>query len=82
MFGCKKTCFVQIKVRENRSGNQEWTIQRNWKHWVQEWTIQRNWKHWVHKTQDENKQKHNTENKRDEQHGPHQEPGGGGELIY
>ena len=23
-----------INVRENRRGNQEWTIQRNWKHWV------------------------------------------------
>jgi hypothetical protein len=22
----------QIKVRENRMGNQEWTIQRHWKH--------------------------------------------------
>ena len=41
----------QIKVRENRSGNQEWTIQRNWKHWVQT-------------TQDEEipNKKHNTEN--------------------
>ena len=29
-------------VRVNRRGNQEWTIQRNWRHWV-------------HKTQDENK---------------------------
>ena len=29
----------QINVRENRSGNQEWTIQRHWQHWV-------------HKTQD------------------------------
>ena len=39
----------QINVRENRRGNQEWTIQRNWKHWG-------------HKTQDEDKQnkKHNT----------------------
>ena len=40
---------VHINVRENRSGNQEWTIQRNWQHWE-------------HKTQDEGKQKHNTEN--------------------
>jgi hypothetical protein len=42
----------QINVRENRRGNQEWTIQRNWKHWG-------------HKTQDEDKQckKHNTENR-------------------
>ena len=33
----------QINVRENRRGNQEWTIQRHWQHWV-------------HKTQDEDKQ--------------------------
>ena len=33
----------QINVRENRRGNQEWTIQRTWQHWV-------------HKTQDEDKQ--------------------------
>ena len=33
----------QIKVRENRRSNQEWTTQRNWQHWV-------------HKTQDEDKQ--------------------------
>jgi len=32
-----------INVRENRSGNQEWTIQINWQHWV-------------HKKQDEDKQ--------------------------
>ena len=40
-----------INVRENQRGNKEWTIQRNWQHWV-------------HKTQDEDKQnkKHNTEN--------------------
>jgi hypothetical protein len=39
----------QINVRENRRGKQEWTIQRNWQHWV-------------HKTQDEVKQNktHNT----------------------
>ena len=24
----------QINVRENRRGNQEWTNQRNWQHWV------------------------------------------------
>jgi len=38
-----------IYVRENRKGNQEWTIQRNWLYWV-------------HKTQDEDKQikKYNT----------------------
>ena len=32
----------QINVRENQRSNQEWTIQRNWQHWV-------------HKTQDEGK---------------------------
>ena len=39
----------QTNVRENRRGKQEWTIQRNWQHWV-------------HKTQDEVKQNktHNT----------------------
>ena len=25
----------QINVRENRRGNQQWTILRNWQHWVQ-----------------------------------------------
>ena len=29
----------QINVRENRRGNQKWTIQRHWQHWA-------------HKTQD------------------------------
>jgi len=24
----------KINVRENRRGNQQWTIQRNWQHWV------------------------------------------------
>jgi hypothetical protein len=24
----------QINVRENQSGNQEWTIQRHWQHWM------------------------------------------------
>ena len=40
----------------------------------QEWTILRNWQHWVHMTQGEDKQNknHNTENYKDEQHGPHQ----------
>ena len=33
----------QINVSENQRGNQEWTIQRDWQHWV-------------HKTQDEEKQ--------------------------
>ena len=35
--------------RENRRGNQEWTIQRNWQDWV-------------HKTQDEDKQNKNQHN--------------------
>ena len=34
----------EINVRENRRGNQEWTIQRNWQHLV-------------HKTQEEKKKK-------------------------
>ena len=57
---------MEIKVRENRRNiyNQEWTIQRNWQHWVQ-------------KIRDEDKQikKHNTEHQNDEHHGPHQNPG-------
>ena len=32
-----------MNVRENRNGSQEWTIHRNWQHWV-------------HNTQDEDKQ--------------------------
>jgi hypothetical protein len=28
--------LLQINVRENRMGNQEWTIQRNWQHWTHE----------------------------------------------
>ena len=46
-------------MRENRSGNQEWTIQRNWQHGV----------HKTHGVEKQNKQ-HNTENEKDEQHGP------------
>ena len=37
----------KINVRENGRGNQEWTIQRHWQHWV-------------HKTQDEDKQNKKT----------------------
>ena len=33
---------LRINVRENRRGNQQWTIQSNWQHWV-------------HQTQDEDK---------------------------
>ena len=33
----------QINIRENRRGNHEWTIQRQWQQWV-------------YKTQDEDKQ--------------------------
>ena len=25
---------IKINVREHRRGNQEWTIQRHWQHWV------------------------------------------------
>jgi hypothetical protein len=39
--GRRKT--KQINARENRRDNQEWTIQRNYQHWV-------------HKIQDEDKQ--------------------------
>ena len=40
----------KINVRENRRGNEEWTIQRHWQHRV-------------HKTQDKNKKyKKNTHN--------------------
>ena len=39
----------QINLRENREGNQEWTIQRQCHHWV-------------HETQDEDKQIKNTTN--------------------
>jgi hypothetical protein len=43
----------------------------------QEWTTQRYWQHWLHKTQNKNKQnkKYNTETHKDEKHGPHQKPG-------
>jgi hypothetical protein len=37
----------QINIRENRRGNQEWTTQRNYQHWV-------------HKTQDEDQQNKKT----------------------
>jgi hypothetical protein len=32
-----------LSFRENRRGNQDWTIQRHWQHWI-------------HKTQDDDKQ--------------------------
>jgi pantothenate kinase len=45
--------IVEVNVRENRRGNQEWIIQRHWQNGTQ-------------KTQDEDKQnnktRHNTEN--------------------
>ena len=44
----KCACEWTINVRENRRSNHEWTIQRNWQHWV-------------HKTQDENKRNKNTQ---------------------
>ena len=51
--------MIITNARENRRDNQEWTIQRNWQHWV-------------HKTQDKDKQnnKHNIENYTNQQHGP------------
>ena len=41
----------------------------------QEWTIQRNWQHWVHNTQDKDKQKKQHRKLKDEQHGLHQKLG-------
>ena len=40
-------CSWKINVKENRNGNQEWTMQRNRQHWV-------------HKTEDKQNKKHNT----------------------
>ena len=53
---------MYINVRENRRGNQEWTIQRHWQHWVC-------------KAQDEDKEKQKVQHrklKKNEQLGPHQ----------
>jgi hypothetical protein len=50
LFDMSNTVYyktLRINVRETRRGNQQWTIQRNWQHWV-------------HKTQDEDKQIKNT----------------------
>ena len=44
----KCACQWTINVGENRRSNHEWTIQRNWQHWV-------------HKTQDENKRNKKTQ---------------------
>jgi hypothetical protein len=60
---CKS--HIQTNVRENRK--------------AQEWTIQRNWQHWVHIQDTERRQTkqkntaHNT--KKDEQHEPNQKLG-------
>ena len=44
LFSSKIMCSLyQINVRENRRGNHEWTIKRNWQHWE-------------HKTQNDDKQ--------------------------
>ena len=46
VFDMSKTLYYKTlrkNVRENRRGNQQWTNQRIWQHWV-------------HKTQDEDKQ--------------------------
>ena len=40
--------ILTINVRESRMGNQEWTIQKHWRHLAE-------------KTQDEDKQKHKTQ---------------------
>jgi len=39
------TSMRLINVKEDRRGNQEWTIQRHWQHWA-------------HKAQNEDKKKH------------------------
>ena len=55
--------MLKIHIREEQRGNQEWTIYRQWQHWV-------------HKTQDEDKEmKHNSETLEDAQHGPQQKLG-------
>ena len=40
--------FHELNIRENRRGNQEWTIQRHWQYWV-------------HKTRDEDKRNTKTQ---------------------
>ena len=63
------TWFQYNNFRENRSRNQEWTIQRNWRHWV-------------HKTQDEDKQSKKTQHRqlrKGEQHEPTKNPVTNGE---
>jgi hypothetical protein len=61
--------FVFNKRWRNRRGNQEWTIQRNWQHWVHKTKTNKtkNATQYVlyttiHKTQDEDQKnkKHNT----------------------
>ena len=58
-LGIQDTGQINVTETEGDTSNQEWTIQRNWQHWVhktqdkytlqkpkwgnQEWTIQRNW---------------------------------------
>jgi len=53
------TSKKHINLRENRRGNQEWTIQKNWQHWVHK-TIQRNWQHLGTQDEDNQNKKHNT----------------------
>jgi hypothetical protein len=57
--------FIKTNVRENRRGNQEWTIQRNWTHWA----------HTTHdadkqntKSQDDEAKTNNIENQNRTQH--------------
>ena len=40
----KMNCYrvLYINVRENRRDKQEWTIQRNWKHWVHKTKTKKN----------------------------------------
>jgi hypothetical protein len=54
----------QINIRENRRGNQQWTIQRNWQHWVQMTPDEdkQNKKHTTQYVLDNTKCKENTNN--------------------
>jgi hypothetical protein len=54
----------QINIRENRRGNQQWTIQRNWQHWVQMTPDEdkQNKKHTTHYVLDNTMCKENTNN--------------------
>ena len=92
LFSIFKLLLSLNQIRENRRGNQEWTIQKNWQHWVhktktnktrgnQEWTIQKNWQHWVHKTKT-NKTKNTTQKTKNMNNmDPHQKHGGWAQAL-